>query len=179
MKRFRILLISSLLMLSVLSLSQCHHGGEDGEKSRKNKTVESKLLSIMMDHQKLLDTQLLSLKQDVLDSDRAFLIDTSFTRERMTRNFFQTIKASVEEGRIPGGLMRMSYTSMTSINGQFKAVHYSYNVDGKNVTLVRSTNNNGNVLKAVYQYNRSGKLLDIREYKGDQLLHKKEHEIKI
>ncbi|MDH5680201.1 MAG: hypothetical protein OEZ36_01325 [Spirochaetota bacterium] len=174
----------SLFVLSVFSLilisdRATSHPGHGITYTHKHEPFEAALINILKKHQTLLKIKLDELDSEIEDMDRAFLIDTSFTGERMTKSFFHTIKANIESGKMPRGLMHMSYTKFVSINGQFKSIHYSYRVRGEKVILTRATNNNGNVLRAVYQYNQSGNLLNIQEYKGNKLLSDKSHIIKI
>ncbi len=180
-------LIVSLIIITV-SIGTCGFTEEQPQKRNAKKiasskininTVEGQIAYLMKAHQRFLNQQFQSMEKDLDAFDRDFFVNINFMKDRSTNNFFKTIKANVEKGNVPSGLIQISYTQYTSINGKYTGVHYEYKSDGKNVILVRATNNNGSVLKAIYNYNTKGKLLDVKEYRGDKVISKKVHVIKI
>ncbi len=185
MKRLKLIvsLILITLVVGTCSVTDKQSQQPDPKKPRSNKinisTVEGQIAYLMKAHQRFLNQQFQSMERDLDPFDRDFFVNISFMKDRTTNNFFKTIKANVEKGNVPSGLMQISYTSYTSINGKYTGVHYEYKSDGKNVILIKATNNNGNILKAIYNYNTKGKLLDVKEYRGDTVISKKVHTIKI
>ena len=75
--------------------------------------------------------------------------------------------------------MHASYTSYSSINGKVTGVSYEYKSDGKNIILTKGTLNNGEMLKAVYNYNIEGKLLNTSELKGNKLINNNTYKLEI
>lgn len=111
--------------------------------------------------------------------DRVFFTDFAFLNSGNTRNFFQTIQHDLEKGKPYPGLMHVSYSSYTSINGKVTGVNYEYQSDGKNIVLTKGTYNNGNVLRAVYNYNMEGKLLNTTEVKGNKVVSENSYRLEI
>ncbi len=92
------------------------------------------------------------------------------------------METSLENGKIPAvhnGMVNMYYSRYSNINGKVSEVNYQYTSDGKNVTLVKYTDNNGKIDNAVYKYDVKGKLLDVKEYKGKNLIDEKIHKYNI
>ncbi|MBK7058828.1 MAG: hypothetical protein IPH52_28015 [Leptospiraceae bacterium] len=58
-------------------------------------------------------------------------------------------------------------------------MNYEYRSDGKNIILTKGTLNNGEMLRAVYNYNIEGKLLNTTEVKGNKLLNKNTYRLEI
>ncbi len=176
-------LIVITLFIGTCSFSDKQPQKTEAKKAAYNKinisTVEGQIIHLMKAHQRFLNHRFQSMEKDLDAFDRDFFVNINFMKDRSTNNFFKTIKANVEKGNVPNGLMQISYTQYTSINGKYTGVHYEYKSDGKNVILIKAANNNGNVLKAIYNYNTKGKLLDVKEYRGDKVISKKVHTIKI
>lgn len=113
------------------------------------------------------------------DFDKVFFADFNFLNASNTKNFFQNIEYNLQNGKAYPGLMQVSYSSFTSINGKVTGINYEYKSDGKNIILTKGTYNNGEMLRAVYNYNVDGKLLNTTEVKGNKLLNKKSYRLEI
>lgn len=167
------LIVSFIFILSIsFTFFNC-------SQAKEIQTVDQQMSQLLLEHQKYLNRQFKSMSQPISSFERNFFINMSFMKDNMTQNFFHQIKSNIENGRIPGGLMQVSYTKYVSINGKFTGVHYAYKSDGKNITLTKSTNQNGKMLKSIYNYNQKGKLLKVQHFDNNKLRLKKEHTIKI
>ncbi len=112
--------------------------------------------------------------------EKHFFRYTGFMNETATNNFFKRIQYSIRNRTSPraqSGIIMISYTSVISINGNTKAVSYSYSSNGKKIRLIKQTYNNGSLLKADYEYNIYGRLLRVKEYKGNRLIQKRNHKL--
>lgn len=76
-----------------------------------------------------------------------FFMDVSFKNEAQVKNILHQVAAS------RAGFMKMQYISYSNINGDAKMVNVSLIRNGNMVRVLRSTNDNGVLLKAVYDYN--------------------------
>ncbi len=121
-------------------------------------------------------------KKHISTFAKGFFRYTGFMNENTTQNFFRNLEYRIKSGNAPGaknGVTMISYTSVVSINGETKAVSYSYSSNGKNIQLIKQTYNKGTLLKAQYEYNINGKLLKVREYKNNELINNKNHKLLI
>lgn len=141
-------------------------------------TLDSQLQKLFQSHLKFISETQFS-RSEFDDFDRVFFTDFSFLNSGNTRNFFQNIQHNIESSRAYPGLMHASYTSYSSINGKVTGVSYEYKSDGKNIILTKGTLNNGEMLKAVYNYNIEGKLLNTSELKGNKLINKNTYKLEI
>ena len=78
-----------------------------------------------------------------------FFLDVSFNNEAQVKRLLH----SVSHGK--SGYMQMSYTSYSNFNGDRRLVNVSILRNGDQVKLMRTTNDNGQLLKAVYDFNAS------------------------
>lgn len=112
--------------------------------------------------------------------ERTFFSDFTFMNHAETRGFFNTVMAKLAKGMAPQAVYAfVAYSSISSINGKVTGVNYEYRSDGKNVTLIKGTYNNGNLVKAVYNYNITGKQLKADEYKDDRVINSNIHVIRL
>ncbi|GMT48482.1 MAG: hypothetical protein IEMM0008_0021 [bacterium] len=185
MKRLK--LIISLAIITV-SIGTCGFTEKQPQQRNSKKiasgkininTIEGQIVYLMKAHQRFLNQHFGSMEKELDAFDRDFFVNIHFMKDGATNSFFKTIKANVEKGNIPSSMMQISYTRFTSINGKYTGTHYEYKSDGKNVVLIKATNNNGNILKAIYNYNTKGKLLNVKEFKGNEMISKKVHSIEI
>lgn len=142
-------------------------------------TVDSQLQKLFHSHLQAISQILQTSNSEVDEFDRVFFTDFTFLNSGNTKNFFQTIQHDLENGKVYPGLMQVSYSSYTSINGKVTGVNYEYKSDGKNIILTKGTLNNGNLLKATYNYNIEGKLLNTTEVKGNKLINKNTYRLEI
>ncbi len=98
-----------------------------------------------------------------------------------TVSFFENLKTNLDNGKTPnfGGRVQISYMSYSNINGVPSAVSYEYKSDGKNIILTKGTLVNGEMLKAVYNYNPSGKQLEAQEIQGNKVISKNTYKYEI
>ncbi len=186
MKQIHKLLLPILSLIFLLSLNYCNKENPQQAKSEKNtnqilktnryKTLEKQISYLLNEHSNYVKAQFKTIS--TLDEfDRAFFEQTQFIQNNSARNFFRSVQSSLRNNNLSGGVMSISYTSLTVVNGKYAGIQYSFHSDGKNVTISKSANNNGKVIKALYQYDTKGRLLDVKEYKGDKLFSKKTHKI--
>ena len=142
-------------------------------------TIDSPMQKLFHSHLQTISQVLQTSNSGIDEFDRVFFTDFTFLNTGNTRNFFQNIQHDLENGKAYPGLMQVSYSSYTSINGKVTGVNYEYKSDGKNIILTKGTLNNGNVLRAVYNYNIEGKLLNTTEVKGNKLVNKNTYRLEI
>ncbi|MBN1532898.1 MAG: hypothetical protein JXA20_09565 [Spirochaetes bacterium] len=113
--------------------------------------------------------------------ERAFFTDMSFMNDGRVRSFFTALHRDLQQGdvpRLPGNAV-ISYTVLQSINGTVTGVNYEYRSDGRNITLTRGTLDNGNVVRAVYNYDMNGRLLNTSESVGSRVVNTSSHRLGI
>ncbi len=104
----------------------------------------------------------------------AFFTDISFVNDRQVESFLRNVSASSEPGQV---YSQVSFTRMVAIGGDVRSVSYSLVNDGANVRLVKSTNINGQLLKAVYDYDVAGRRLKTGAFDGQKLIKGSEYSI--
>lgn len=143
---------------------------------KKVNPIERNITDLMIQHQNYLDRLFkemnVSFAREINSFDRTFFTEVGFLNDVQAVNFFNNVESSLEKGIIPrsNGVMSISYSKYVNINGAVTGVNYSYNSDGKVVTLVKSTDTNGSLDKAVYRYDIKGRKLDVKEFKGRNLV---------
>lgn len=135
------------------------------------KDIDAVFYQLMLEHEKSMQ----SFFQETAWKDpfeKVFFSEVNFSRNMHTAAFFENIKTQLESGEVPAhsGLMQISYTSISSINGVRSAVSYDYRSDGKNVVLTKGTLKDGQFLQAVYNYTPETKLLETKGFKGKKLI---------
>jgi hypothetical protein len=104
----------------------------------------------------------------------AFFCDVSFTSDRQVERFLRTVSSSSGNQQV---YSQSSFTQFVSINGNMRSVSYSLVNNGGNVTFVKSANINGQVLKAVYEYDPQSRHLKTGTFNGNKLLKNSDYSI--
>lgn len=104
----------------------------------------------------------------------AFFTDVSFASDRQVENFLRNISAASQPGQV---YSQVSFTRMVAIGGDVRSVSYSLVNDGSNVRLVKSSNINGQLLKAVYDYDVAGRKLRTGGFDGQKPIKNSEYSI--
>lgn len=105
---------------------------------------------------------------------RAFFTDVSFASDQQVENFLRQVSASAQPGQV---YSQVSFTRMVAIGGDVRSVSYSLVNDGANVRLVKSCNINGQLLKAVYDYDVAGRKLRTGGFDGQKPIKNSEYSI--
>ncbi|MDH5717083.1 MAG: hypothetical protein OEZ22_05540 [Spirochaetia bacterium] len=169
----KIIFISVLLGFALFSMSIAE------EKKIKEKYIIDEFQSLLKQHVSFLEKRFEN--SVLLDTfEKSFFIQMAFIENTQTKNFFNNVAQSFQNYEKNGqaaGYTRISYSSYLFINGDTKSVHYNYQSDGKLVSLEKYTNNNGKLIKAVYNFNIAEKRLDVREFKDNKKLNENEYKI--
>ncbi|HMV45166.1 MAG TPA: hypothetical protein PK079_22260 [Leptospiraceae bacterium] len=165
-----------LILTFLVTLSFCTSVSVAEE--RETPKIDVALNRLLQSHLKFI-SEWQNSSSELDEFDKIFFTDFNFLNAGNTKNFFQNIQHNLESGKVYPGLMQVSYSSFTSINGKVTGVNYEYKSDGKNIVLTKGTYNNGEMLRAVYNYNIDGKLLNTTEVKGNKLLNKKSYRLEI
>jgi hypothetical protein len=104
----------------------------------------------------------------------AFFCDVSFTNDRQVENFLRNVSASAAPGQV---YSQVSFTKMVAINGDVRSVSYQMVNDGANVTLVKSSNINGQMLRAVYEFDSAARKLKTGAFDGKKAIKNSEYSI--
>lgn len=104
----------------------------------------------------------------------AFFCDVSFTGDRQVENFLRNVSASAAPGQV---YSQVSFTKMVSINGDMRSISYQLVNDGANVTLVKSSNVNGEMLRAVYEFDSAARKLKTGTFDGKKAIKNSEYSI--
>jgi hypothetical protein len=104
----------------------------------------------------------------------AFFTDVSFVNDRQVEAFLRQVSASSQPGQV---YSHVSFTRMVAIGGDVRSVSYSLVNDGANVRLVKSSNINGHLLKAVYDYDVAGRRLKTETFDGEKAIKNSEYSI--
>ena len=163
MKKILIFFVSLTLLTSVVSSD-----------SKKLAGVKDQINYLLAVHQKAWQ------KNDMANGfSKHFFMNSAFTRERTANRFFRMVQANIERGAYAnaGGYTMMSYTSIMSFNGKTTAVSYQFAQNGGTVHFAKQAYINGQMLKAVYDYDTNGQLMNVKEYRNNRLIQKKYLEI--
>lgn len=166
----------SFLFLFLVTLSFCTSVSVANEREIPN--LDTQIQKLFQSHLKFISESWQN-QAELDEFDKVFFTDFTFLNAGNTRNFFQNIQHNLENGKAYPGLMQVSYSSYSSINGKVTGVNYEYKSDGKNIILTKGTYNNGDMLRAVYNYNIDGKLLNTTEVKGNKLVNKNSYRLEI
>ncbi|MBL8034262.1 MAG: hypothetical protein JNJ69_11205 [Leptospiraceae bacterium] len=104
----------------------------------------------------------------------AFFTDVSFTGEQQVESFLRNVSASASPGQI---YSQVSFTRFVSIGGDMRGVSYSLVNNGGNVTFVKSANINGQMLKAVYEFDARSRKLKTGAFDGKKPIKSSEYSI--
>ena len=108
--------------------------------------------------------------------EQDFFLNTAFLQDANIQNFFRSVEADMDQTGKAGYTM-MSYTNFIMIGGQTRSIQYTYQSNGNDITLVKQTNDNGNLLKSVYFYDINTKSLKADDYKANEVVHEKVYKI--
>lgn len=103
-----------------------------------------------------------------------FFSDVSFTNERQVENFLRNVSVDAPQGQV---YSQVSFTQFVSIGGNMRSVSYNLVNNGGNVTFVKSANINGQVLKAVYEYDAQAGKLRTGTFDGKKAIKSSEYSI--
>ncbi|AFM12194.1 hypothetical protein [Turneriella parva] len=104
----------------------------------------------------------------------AFFCDVSFTNDRQVENFLRNVSASAAPGQV---YSQVSFTKMVAVGGDVRSVSYQMVNDGANVTLVKSSNINGQMLRAVYEFDSAARKLKTGAFDGKKAIKNSEYSI--
>lgn len=104
----------------------------------------------------------------------AFFCDVSFIGEKQVENFLRSVSTSAAPGQV---YSQVSFTRFVSINGDMRGVSYSLVNNGGNVTFVKSANINGQMLKAVYEFDAASRKLKTGTFDGKKAIKSSEYSI--
>ena len=111
--------------------------------------------------------------------EKMFFSDFKFVTEKTVSDFFRQIKTANLKEKEDDIYRSITVTHMNMIisNGKYHTVNYIYQSDGRNIRFTKYTDDNGSILKAVYEFSPNGKLLKAKEYKNRSLMQKKLYQI--
>ena len=172
--RKRIEIIVSLCVVAFFFSFLC--SCKDKNKSA-NTDVGKELKELMAVHEKYMNDVFNKENSGLDNFDKFFFSDFTFLKSEEMNDFFQNVQEDIEKGKIPeeGVPMEVTYSSYSEIDGKKKSVNYKYLYDGKTMSLTKQTDNNGKVLKAIYDYDIKDRLLKTQETEGDRVLSTKTH----
>ncbi|MBN8222393.1 MAG: hypothetical protein J0L53_15835 [Spirochaetes bacterium] len=104
----------------------------------------------------------------------AFFCDVSFTSDRQVESFLRNVSASAPSGQV---YSQVSFTQFVSINGDMRGVSYNLVNNGGNVTFVKSANINGQMLRAVYEFDAASRKLKTGTFDGKKTIKSSEYSI--
>lgn len=103
-----------------------------------------------------------------------FFCDVAFTNDSQVENFLRNVSATAPQGQV---YSQVSFTQFVSIGGNMRSVSYNLVNNGGNVTFVKSANINGQVLKAVYEFDAAAGKLRTGTFDGQKVIKKSEYSI--
>ena len=104
----------------------------------------------------------------------AFFCDVSFIGEKQVENFLRNVSTSAAPGQV---YSQVSFTRFVSVGGDMRGVSYSLVNNGGNVTFVKSANINGQMLKAVYEFDAASRKLQTGTFDGKKAIKSSEYSI--
>ena len=104
----------------------------------------------------------------------AFFCDVSFTNDAQVESFLRNVSASATPGQV---FSQVSFTKFISVGGDMRSVSYNLVNRGGNVTFVKSANINGQMLKAVYEFDAGSRKLKAGTFNGKKPLKSSEYSI--
>jgi major membrane immunogen (membrane-anchored lipoprotein) len=179
MKKIKILLTLNVLavVLAGFTSFQVHATG----KNVKNTQVRAQLARLMQEHQAFLQTaygnsSVVRRNAAYGHFEQNFFMNVSFLQDGQIQSFLRNVEHDIERSGRPGYTM-MSYTSHIMTNGQTHTVQYQYQSNGKDITLIKQTNNNGKLLRSVYFYDLDNGSLKADDFMENQKIHEKVYKI--
>jgi len=155
------------------------------EKNKNKSKVRAQFEQLIMEHQKFVQAAYqvensgkvnASYNPAAYAFEKDFFLYTSFLHDANIQNFLHNVEADISRNGQAGYTM-MSYTSMSLVNGQSRSIQYTYQSNGKDITLVKQTNNNGSMLKSVYYFDINSQSLKADDYRENNIIHQKVYKI--
>lgn len=112
--------------------------------------------------------------QDAKKVMPVFFCDVSFTNDRQVESFLRNVSAGGSQGQV---YSQVSFTQFVSINGDMRSVSYNLVNNGGNVTFVKSANINGQMLRAVYEFDAASRKLKTGTFDGKKSIKNSEYSI--
>lgn len=160
--------MKNLLIFLTLSFA----GGTAISAGPKNR-VQSDLQKLLTVHR----TEMQSFFAGMQQADAAlpvFFCDTAFAGDRQVESFLRNVSAGAASGQV---YSQVSFTQFVSINGNMRSVSYNLVNNGGNVTFVKSANINGQMLRAVYEYDSASRKLKTGAFEGKKPIKNSEYSI--
>lgn len=172
----KIFILFILFIFSISLFSQNKYIKFDG-KDYNIETIEGQISLLLAKHEKFLREIVSSFR--ITDFEKSFFTNLDFINDINTKNFFNNLQKKFinRDASRNGSVMMISYTSYSNINGKISSINYEYKASGDKIHLIKQTFNDGKLLKAVYEYDVSGKLLNAHEYRDNKLINKKSHNV--
>lgn len=147
----------------------------------KNRQIKLTFEKLIQEHQQFIQhaysgqsSGLVSAAYTAADKD--FFMYTGFLQDANIQNFFHSVEDDMSQSGHAGYTM-MSYTSFISMGGQNHAIQYTYQSNGNNITFVKQTNENGQLLKSVYHYDIKSQSLKADDYRQNRVIQEKVYSI--
>ncbi len=132
-------------------------------------------IQLLQQHQQQVNAYFLRLEANS-GFEKAFFSDISFASDQQIEAHLKKIATTYEkQGSV--GRSFVSFSRFVSINGQTSAISYTLTNDGHNIHLVRTTNYNGQVLKAVYNYDIKAKVMTAGLQQNDKIFLKEDYSL--
>lgn len=103
-----------------------------------------------------------------------FFCDVSFATDSQVENFLRNVSMGAPQGQV---YSHVSFTQFVSVGGNMRSVSYNLVNNGGNVTFVKSANINGQLLKAVYEFDAAAGKLKTGTFDGQKVIKKSEYSI--
>ena len=156
------------------------------QKKRKSQ-VGIQLERLLLEHQKFINAVYTtdasgntssrgSLRNASLTYEKDFFLFTNFLNDGPIQNFLKNVENDINRSGKTGYTM-MSFTNFVSINGQKRSIQYTYQSNGRDIILVKQSNENGNLLKSVYYYDIDTQSLKAEDFKENNIIHEKVYKI--
>jgi|GEM_PF-2100083 len=180
MKKIKAFALLAALAAGAL-IFQTHAAGKKHGKSQ----VSAQFQQLIREHQKFIqaayDNQAgekvnASYNPAAYELEKDFFLYTSFLQDTSIQNFLHNVEADINQSGNAGYTM-MSYTSISMVNGKSRSIQYTYQSNGKDITLVKQTSNNGTMLKSVYYYDIPSQSLKANDYRQNNIVHEKIYKI--
>ncbi len=140
-----------------------NHGITKGNLSFSPALVMSDMSSLLQRHEKfVLQTDNHSAFHGKILPEQ-FFADIRLIADQQAQNFFKNMVISTTGAGVQVTKAYMSYTRSQYINGKMQSISYEYSSSGNKVKMVKSTNNDGRFIRAVYNYNIHDRGLRVEE----------------
>lgn len=103
-----------------------------------------------------------------------FFCDVSFASAAQVESFLRNVSVAAPQGQV---YSQVSFTQFVSVGGNMRSVSYNLINEGGNVTFVKSANINGQMLKAVYEFDAAAGKLKAGTFDGQKVIKKSEYSI--